>query len=87
MNGERIYQTCIKNKNTITLNGVISVDSFDEEFLTLDTELGQLVIEGRDLKIESLIKESGEILIVGEISGLFYRERKGEKRLFGKLFK
>ena len=34
-----------------------------------------------------LIKESGEILIVGEISGLFYRERKSEKGFFGKLFK
>lgn len=87
MNSERTYQTCIKNRNTVTLNGVISVESFDEDFLTLDTELGELVVEGKELKIESLIKESGEILIVGEISGLFYRERKSEKGFFGKLFK
>ena len=87
MNEERAYQTCIKNRNVLTLNGVFSVESFDEDFLTLDTALGELVIEGKELKIESLLKESGEILIVGEISGLFYRERKSEKRFFAKLFK
>ena len=87
MNGESFYEIYIKNKNEIKLNGVLSVDSFDEDFLTLDTELGQLVIEGKNLKIESLAKENREILIKGDFCGLFYKERKIEKGFLSKIFK
>ena len=87
MNGENFYQIYIKNRNEIKLNGVLSVENFDEEYLTLDTEIGQLVIEGKKLKIESLTKENGEILITGDFCGLFYKERKNEKGRLKKLFK
>ena len=84
---EKIYQTNITNREKITVNGVMNVECFGEEYLTLNTSQGQLTIEGENLKIESLTKENGEILITGKICGLFYREDRIEKGFFRKIFK
>jgi sporulation protein YabP len=65
---------------------VINVESFDEEYLYISTKLGNIGIEGKGLKIESLTKEDGKILITGEIKGIFYYEEK-PKRGIGKIFK
>ena len=84
---DRSYQLTINNREKISMNGVINVEGFGEEYLLLNTAIGELTIEGSDLKIESLTKENGEIVILGKINGLFYREEKSEKGFFKKLFK
>ena len=84
---ERIYQLVISNREKLTVNGVINVESFGEDYLILNTTLGELTVEGEDLKIESLTKENGEILIVGKIDGMFYKSEKSEKGFFKKIFK
>ena len=84
---DKNFQTIIDNRETLRLNGVINIEGFGEEYLILNTSLGELTIEGENLKIESLIKESGEILIVGKFNGMFYKEKNFEKRLFRKIFK
>ena len=76
----------IKDKKALTLDGVKHVLSFEEDEVTLDTELGRVIVEGQDLKIESLSKE-GEILIVGKIDGAFYSSREEKGGLFGRLFR
>ena len=76
----------IKDKKTLTLDGVKHVLSFYEDAITLDTELGRVTVEGRNLKIESLSKE-GEILIEGEIEGAFYSSVQEKGSFFGRLFK
>ena len=81
------YETVIKNRKVLTLNGVINVLSFGEDYLSLATDLGEVIVEGRELKIESLTKENGEILIKGIIDGVFYREQKNDKGFFKKIFK
>ena len=84
---DRSYQLTINNREKISMNGVINVEGFGEEYLHLNTAIGELTIEGSDLKIESLTKENCEIVILGKINGLFYREEKSEKGFFKKLFK
>lgn len=84
---EKTFQTVIDNRETLRLNGVINIEGFGEEYLILNTSLGELTVEGENLKIESLIKESGEILIIGKFNGMFYKERNTEKRFFKKMFK
>ncbi len=84
---ENVFQLTINNRERLTVNGVINVEGFSEEYLVLNTTLGELAVEGESLKIESLTKENGEILIIGKINGLFYKDEKSEKGFFRKIFK
>ena len=84
---ENVFQLTINNRERLTVNGVINVEGFSEEYLVLNTTLGELAVEGESLRIESLTKENGEILIIGKINGLFYKDEKSEKGFFRKIFK
>ena len=81
------FQTIINGRESIKLNGVISVDGFGEDYILLNTSLGELTIEGNNLKIENLTKDTGEISVLGKISALFYKDEKIVKGLFKKMFK
>ncbi len=84
-----IRQTlCLKNRETLELDGVLNVEGFAEDLLTLATRAGRVSVEGSDLKIEDLSKGDGRILVTGKIDGVFYTDGGEEKRgLFGKLFR
>lgn len=69
----------ITDKNRVEINSVSSVRSFDEDGVIIDTSLGLISIEGSELKIENFEKVTSEILITGNILGVFYLEKK-EKR-------
>ena len=63
------------------MNGVINIIGFDSEYVSLETDSGRVGVEGSELKIESLEKGSGEILVSGKISGVFYSEKKAKSAL------
>ena len=75
----------LKNRNRISIEGVIEVIGFDETCVSIVTDLGLLFVEGSSMRIESLGKDDGIIHINGDIEGLYYREEKGKKKHF-KLF-
>ena len=77
----------LENRKRLTIDSVKNVESFNDDYLEISTGLGDICIEGTDLKIEELRQENGKILITGEISGLFYKEAKQTKKLFGNIFK
>lgn len=77
----------LKDKKLLELDGVKNVLGFDSSYVYLDTELGKLTIEGDELKIESLTKENGEIVIIGKIDLIQYSEEKSAKGLFKGIFK
>ena len=74
----------LENRKKLTIDNVINVDSFNDDYLELTSRAGTLGIEGRNLKIEELIHDTGKINITGEISGFFYRETKSRKGFFNK---
>jgi sporulation protein YabP len=81
---KEIKQTVIlENKSKLTIDGVINVESFTEDYLELSTKLGAVSIEGNNLKIEELRQDNGKINIVGEINGIFYKGEKSTRGLFG----
>lgn len=77
----------LEGRKTLTVDCVLNVDSFNEDYLEISTELGCMAVEGKELKIEELRQENGKILIKGIISGIFYKETKASKGLFGGIFK
>ena len=87
MEGVTKQKLILEDKKRLSFDGVRDIQSFSEDFLEVNTCYGTLCVEGRELKIEELIQDGGRILINGNISGLYYKEEKETKRLFGKIFK
>ncbi len=76
----------VVDRKTLTLDGVSSVVGFDSDYVCLSTYLGKLTVEGEELKIDSLTKETGTVVIIGKINGLYYSEEK-PKSVFKGFFK
>ncbi len=77
----------IKNRNQVTIDGVLNVEGFDEGYVSLSSAAGRIIIEGAELKIEGLTKEDGIIVISGRIDAVMYSNEKTRSGLFGKFFK
>ncbi len=76
----------IDGRERLIAAGIRRVDSFSEELITAQTELGQLNVKGESLHIESLNSETGDMLVIGKISALSYTEASPSKSFFGRLF-
>ena len=74
----------IVNKGRVEINKVISVDSFSDEFLDITSELGEISIEGNNLKMEELSHSNGNISVKGDIFGVFYKKPKTVSSLFSR---
>ena len=74
------------------LSGVLDILAFDVNEIILETEQGMLMIKGKDLHVNRLTLEKGEIDISGHIDSLLYSDvaKKGTKSnesIFSRLFK
>ena len=80
------------DKCTLTLNdrallkisGVKGVIGFGDDYITVDTMLGKLCAEGKNMKIVSLTKEEGEIIVTGEIDSLYFSKQKPRTSILSK---
>lgn len=82
------HHVIVEDRRHITVSGIEDVDSFDEETIIVYTPLGELSIRGRQLHINKLSIETGELSVEGEICSLMYadtEERTGG--FFSKLFR
>lgn len=81
------HKLILNERKVLTMTGVSEVVSFDELCVILQTDLGRLIIQGRDLKLKQLSLEGGQVEVDGVISALNYeepRERGGwVRRLLG----
>lgn len=78
----------IENRKSILITGVNSVKSFDSTEFILDTKLGNLEIEGKDLVLGKMDLNNGEVLIKGLIDSFEYNDEKKKKEsLVKRLFK
>ena len=63
----------IDRRSRIEATGVKDIKDFDDSSITLLTDDGYLIIEGRDLHIVDLSQESQKVTAEGQISGLYYQ--------------
>lgn len=70
------HRLVVNNRETMDVSGVIHVDSFDDEEVVLETEMGMLAVRGEDLHIKQLNLEKGELAIEGLIIELVYSDDK-----------
>lgn len=88
-NQKTVHNVIMENRKSLTISGVTDVDSFDERCISLYTQMGELVIRGRDLHINSMSVETGDMTIDGDIWALNYgdKDKRGTVSLLGKLFR
>lgn len=79
----------LENRKNLTISGITDVDSFDEKAICLYTQLGELTIQGRELHIDAMSVETGNMTITGDIWAVVYgdKERKSPLTVLGRLFK
>lgn len=82
------HSLILKNREALSMTGVLDVDSFDEQMVVAYTDEGELTIKGIGLHISKINLDSGDLSLDGKISSLIYSDDKPEnKGLFSKLFK
>lgn len=88
-NLRKTHNIIMENRKTLSVSGVTDVDNFDEKEILLYTQLGELTVTGRNLHVNSMSIETGEMTIEGDIWALNYgdKDRKGPVSFIGKLFR
>lgn len=83
----KIQNIILENRNRLNVTGVIDVLNFDEEIITVVTELGILIIKGSDLHLNRFNLDSTELSVEGEINSLTYSDKKVRTKKRKCLFK
>ncbi len=65
----------IEGREKIQISGVVEVASFNDNTVSLDTEMGGLIIKGVNLHINKLNVDDGNLLIEGYIISLVYSDK------------
>ena len=83
------HNAILEDRSKLMLTGVTDVENFDENKVYLYTQLGELVIRGKQLHVNEISLESGELTVQGDICSLTYGEKDSTKKLgfLGKLFR
>ena len=82
----KVQNLILENRERVSVSGVIDVESFNDECVIADTELGLLIIKGIDLHINKLNIESSELGIEGEIISCEYSDRNNSRNRGGGFF-
>ena len=61
-------------REKLCLTGVTEVVSFTDTAVVLNTNLGTLIVQGQNLKLELLSLEGGQTEVTGRVSALVYEE-------------
>lgn len=84
-----IHHAILENRSKLMLTGVTDIDSFDDRAVILYTQLGELTVFGKNLHMNQISIESGEVSIDGEIHAMRYgdRDKQAPFHFLGKLFR
>lgn len=85
------HKVVIHNRKNVSLTGVQDVLSFDATEILLDTVQGMLMLRGRELHVNRLSLDKGEVDVDGRIDSFAYADEQGKTKsgesFLGRLFK
>lgn len=74
---------CIFSRKRMEFTGIEEVENFTDNSIVMSSKLGSISVEGENLKIESFSMEKGELIVHGQLDGVYYCEEiHSEKRKF-----
>lgn len=72
--GQMGHNLTLKDRKLLTVTGVTEVVRFEDTAVVLETGLGTLVVQGRELQLKQLSVEGGQVAVEGTVSALVYEE-------------
>jgi len=66
----------LENRKKLTINGVIEVINFNENQILLNTDVGTMIIKGKELKMNKLDVQNGDVIITGKVDSFVYTNDK-----------
>lgn len=76
----------LENRKSLLVTGVKNVKSFDSNEFILDTRLGTLEVEGKDLVLGKMDLNNEEVSIKGEINSIEFNDKENKKESLVKRF-
>jgi sporulation protein YabP len=76
------HSLLVEGRRKMRITGVIDVESFQDNELTVATQAGTLTVFGENLKLGKLNPEDGQVLLEGEIASIEYEQPEPERRGF-----
>ena len=73
------HRLTLNERRQLSVTGVSEVVSFDENIVVLHTELGTLVIQGKELQLTTLSREGGQVAVDGTVAALSYEEPRASR--------
>ena len=80
------HKLTLQGRNNLSMTGVTEVMSFDENAVILHTELGTLIVQGKDLQLKTLSTDSGQVIVEGNVSALVYEEPRPSGGFWSRMF-
>lgn len=68
------HQFTLIDREEMSVEGVVSLGSFDEKEIVMETEQGLLTVRGEGLNIKQLNLEKGNIAVEGTVVSVAYTE-------------
>ncbi|RJX22107.1 MAG: sporulation protein YabP [Desulforudis sp.] len=87
MDAEITHRMEMSERKMLRVEGVQHVESFTDEKIAIDTNMGFLLVAGEGLHITQLNLDAGTMVVEGFVNGIQYREagsrqgRRGKKIL------
>lgn len=81
------HNLTLSERKKLSLTGATEVVSFDDTCVVVNTPLGTLVVQGRELQLKTLTEDGGNVSVEGQITSLAYEEPRPSGNLLGRLFR
>lgn len=78
MNEQVLHSVSLSGRKLLVMEGVKHVESFDEKEITLETNLGRVVLKGEGLHITQLNLDTGNLSAEGYFNSILYVEGKSK---------
>jgi sporulation protein YabP len=73
------HELSLRNRQSVNLTGVLSVESFDEKEICVDTKQGTLMLKGQGMHITQLDLVAGKLTVDGLINSFDYRDERSSR--------
>lgn len=71
-----LHNLVMENRKRLVISGVKDVEGFTETEVRLYTDMGQITIKGRNLKVNQVSTGTGELIMNGDlINSVVYSEK------------
>lgn len=68
----KLHNVIMEQRRKLNMSGIMEVIGFDDETITLESDMGMMTVKGEGLKIGSFSASSGDIDIEGTIIAIVY---------------